>query len=82
MRQPFSELSSAPASRSDQGPVLKAVDDRIRLGLPAAGEPSVWKRTLTSPQRELLQAARSAILQLNTGLFVGKLEFLNPNFAD
>jgi hypothetical protein len=37
MRQPFGELSSVPASRSDHSLVLNAVEDRIRLGLPAAG---------------------------------------------
>jgi hypothetical protein len=37
-RQRFSELSSVPASRSDHGLVLNVVEDRIRLGLPAAGE--------------------------------------------
>jgi hypothetical protein len=51
MRQPLGELSRVPASRSDHGVVLNAVEDRIRLGLPAAGEALVWKRTLTSPQR-------------------------------
>jgi hypothetical protein len=60
MRQPLGELSSGPASRSDHGLVLNAVENRIRLGLPAAAEAFVWKRTLTSPQRQLLQAARTS----------------------
>jgi hypothetical protein len=34
MRQPLGELSSVPASRSDHGLVLNAVEDRIRWAYP------------------------------------------------